>query len=154
MFILFFYFIPLLFFVVEAFYFVYRRQRLHPVCRLFFEIVVLIIYPFLFFFFLFNYPILDHTKDLSDNLILKIACLITIPCITAYFVSTYRRKVFSAFTEGILNLLLLFGIAVNCLIFIVVSVNVNFVFGLIGNLPIIIIFGIVLINNLRIEVKE
>jgi len=133
------FFIPLLFFITEVFYYILGGKRFPKLLRLPFEIVSLIIYPYLFFSFIVG----------SGSA--WIGILAVLPFIIAYFLSCYNRKFDSEFKEGILNILLVAGLLINIILSIYIISVFHILLAVIGCLPLIIMFGIALVDNLRKE---
>jgi len=135
---------PALFFIVEAIFFVFTGKRFVILARILFEIVVLIIYPLLFF-----------SVDLipTDEITKVLLYIPVFLCLFAYFTS-YRTEPFQLKYEIIMNLFLALGILINIVIAcILISEPSGWISAVIGNLPIILTIGLAMLRNYRI-VKE
>ena len=76
---------------------------------------------------------------------------VVILCLTAYFYSSYRKRIATPVLEIVVNSLLMMGIVLN--IFIAIQSNDIFL-ALLGNLPIILLAILVLAKNQKIFIEQ
>ncbi len=136
-------FIPLIFFLYDLLHTTSSGKRTSAWIRAPFEIITLLIYPYLFYML-----VIGLSQSLINTPII-ISTIILTPCIIAYFIANYSTKILTETKEGIINLLLVLAILINIVLSIIISIYSHFIISLIGNFPILISYGITLILNLK-----
>ncbi|MCB1143797.1 MAG: hypothetical protein H7A24_17310 [Leptospiraceae bacterium] len=144
---LFFYSIPLLL-VLYVFVYYFLKKKVPD--KFFFrglEILVLIIYPGLYLLFMdwgMKNDCCDSSATFSPDHRLSIYVLIFLGE-GSYFYSRYRKELSPPLIELILNCLLIIGVVLNGII----AIHLDLFFAILGNLPIILLFLLLMIENHR-----
>lgn len=145
------FFTPLIVFIIDAVKFVFCCKRLHPAIRLPFELIITLLYPYLFITLILGGSFLfTETFEITRLLISILSIGVLITCIAAYFISCYKKRLLSPKKEATLNFILFIGILINIAMVIILSSGITWL-GLLGNVPLIIAYGVALINNISIE---
>jgi len=145
---------PAIFFICELFYFIFTHRRAHFLLRLPFEIVSMFIYPFIFVCAFKGDFINWGNFFIVENAIFILLVFIVLLCIIAYFFSSYRIKMSTPVVEASFNIFLTIGILINCGIAVCMLIYSSFIVAVVGNLPIILAFGMALIDNLRLDPEQ
>lgn len=123
------------------------------IVRLIYEILFIIIFP-LFYLINMDFPVNDccnETATFSPEHRLTIYVLIGLSVI-AYFVSSYRKRIFPPIPEVILSSCLIIGFVISLLVMIHILKGLSFL-GLAFCLPITILFFMALRTNHKILLK-
>jgi hypothetical protein len=136
---------PLILVAIDFVYVMLSGKRLfHPMLIFFLELIVIFFYPLIFLTLLD-----DKTNDcctastaFSPDHRATIIFLIAV-CIIGYAASRFKDSIISPISEVLINSILLIGIVLNVFI----AMHINAEFWVFGNLPIILLFVIELIDN-------
>lgn len=139
--------LPLLYVLVDIMKYIFTGQRLeNKKFRLFLEVVILAIYPFLFL--VTNDQKNDccsESAPFSPDHLFSFMTLVFL-CIAAYFYAKINTEIASPFVELLCNAFLIIGIVLNIFIFFQIKLHELWI-PVVGNIPIILLFLLQLADN-------
>lgn len=140
-------FTPILFCPLDMLYYISMEKRSSPWIRSIYEIIVLVIFPFLA-------HSLGLTEDITKLITSEVFYSLSALCIISYFIISYSKSTFTLTGEILFTVAIFGGFVINCLNFIILSFDNNtHTFDLditfFGSFPIFCMLGTGLIQQYR-----
>lgn len=142
-----------IFFVVDFIYYSMKGKRIYGIIRLPFELMCIVVLPVFINMFITPPPLTISVHGIAMRIWnitgIVLFIVVMLPCNIAYFISAYKKRLYSDLQEGILNILLVVGILIKLFMIVTASVGVFIEGIIIVNFTAVIILGLSLIINLK-----